>query len=247
MRFMPRLVPVLLCFWIGATAQADEVADAEAALTSAAAANKLALIVFGADWCHDTKALLKNLKKEDVAAVVEENYVYHFVDVGYLEQGFDVANRFGLAIYTHTPTVLMIDPETDRVVNADDHFIWRDAYKKSAQEVEAYLTAKTDPAIWAEPVPEEISISAAYQSALAKIGVFETEQADRLRTAYGLIGPRLRDKSDDLDDYWDPVREVRYRLPDDLLAMKASAREQVEVGVSEVEIALPDYGKFQWE
>ncbi|MEO1311802.1 MAG: thioredoxin family protein [Pseudomonadota bacterium] len=225
----------------------DAMADVDRALAAARAEEKLALIVLGANWCHDSRALTGRFDDPEMAALLSSDYAVQLVNVGYLDRGFDVADRFGLPVYTHTPTVLIVDPQTGDLVNADDHFQWRDAYKKSGEETLAYFTAKTDPANWAAEVPPDVAASDDYVRVADEIAAFEAAAAGRIRAAYALIGPRLEADSDDLNDYWRPVAKLRYRLPDDVKALREDAAARVAAGETQIELAFPEYPAWPWE
>ncbi|MGV6820122.1 MAG: thioredoxin family protein, partial [Parvularcula sp.] len=49
---------------------ADAGALAEMTIAQARAEGKLALIVLGGNWCHDSKSLAKRLQSEDMAGLV---------------------------------------------------------------------------------------------------------------------------------------------------------------------------------
>lgn len=69
----------------------------DAALTSAAADDRLVLVVMGANWCHDSRALVSHLMQPDLAAMLQERYETVYVDVGLPQTGdgfnLDVAER----------------------------------------------------------------------------------------------------------------------------------------------------------
>jgi hypothetical protein len=228
-------------------ATVDAMADVDAALARAQAADKKALIILGANWCHDSKALLKKLDDPDVKALVEAGYETALINVGWYERGFEVAPRFGLAIYTHTPTMLIVDPETERVLNAHDQHIFRDAYKMKAKEVRAYFEEKAEPAGWTPEALETVSASSNYQSHMAEIAAFEQEQAARIRKGYEVIAPLLEADSDDLNTYWRPLRKLRYALPDDLLALREEVVTRVAAGETGFTLEYPTYDAFSWE
>ena len=62
----------------------------------AAAENKLLLLVLGANWCHDSVALLQQFSKPELGPALQQRFVLTLVDVGYLEYGQASANRYGL-------------------------------------------------------------------------------------------------------------------------------------------------------
>ncbi len=225
----------------------DAMADVDRTLAAARAEEKLALVVLGANWCHDSRALTERFDDPRMSALLAASYKVQLVNVGYLDRGFDVAERFGLPVYTHTPTVLIIDPQTGDVVNVDDHFQWRDAYKISDEATLAYFTAKTDPANWASEAPPAVVASPVYVELIEGVAEFEAEQAARIRSAYALIGPRMEADAPDMRDYWRPVAKLRYRLPDDVKALRDEVAERVAAGETEIDLAFPTYPAWPWE
>ena len=73
----------------------DAMADVSNALNAARESNKLALVVIGANWCHDSRALASRLYQEQLNTLIDERYETVFVDVGYLEKGKDVISSIG--------------------------------------------------------------------------------------------------------------------------------------------------------
>lgn len=125
-------------------AEADAGADVEAALARAAASGKRVLLVLGANWCHDSRALAGWLETPRFAALVAERYELVFVDVGMPQTGegrnLEIAHRFGLGDVKNTPALLVLTPE-GRAVNLDTARSWRDAASRSEDAIYAELAA----------------------------------------------------------------------------------------------------------
>ena len=68
----------------------------EQTLATAKAQNKQALLVLGAQWCHDSKGLAQKFSTPEMQKILTENYQTLFIDVGYLEKGFDVVKQLSL-------------------------------------------------------------------------------------------------------------------------------------------------------
>jgi thiol-disulfide isomerase/thioredoxin len=123
------------------SASADATADVEAALARAAASGKRVLLVLGANWCHDSRALAGWLESPRFQALA---YEVVFVDVGIPQTGegrnLDIAERFGLAELTGTPALLVLTPE-GKAVNLDTAASWRNAASRSEDAIFAELTA----------------------------------------------------------------------------------------------------------
>ena len=90
----------------------DESANAkeqiQAALKSAKAQNKSALIVFGANWCGDCKMLDIEMHQGALAKLVSDRLVVVKVDVGRFDRNTDVATQYGNIIKKGIPSVVML-------------------------------------------------------------------------------------------------------------------------------------------
>ena len=112
----------------------DANADVDAALARAAQDNKRVLLVMGANWCHDSRALAGWLETERFKGLVADRYELVYVNVGMPQKGdghnLAIARRFGLTDLPGTPNVLVLTPEGD-LVNAETATSWRDAASRS--------------------------------------------------------------------------------------------------------------------
>ncbi len=119
-------------------------AQVDAALARAAANGKRVLLVMGANWCHDSRALAGWLETPRFTALVAERYELVFVNVGMPQSGdghnLDIAQRFGLAEFPGTPAVLVLTAD-GQLVNPDTAASWRNAASRSEDAIIAELTA----------------------------------------------------------------------------------------------------------
>lgn len=126
------------------SASADATADVDAALARAAASGKRVLLVLGANWCHDSRALAGWLETPRFAALTAESYEVVFVDVGVPQTGegrnLDIAKRFGLTEFPGTPALLVLTPE-GKALNLDTAASWRNAASRSEDAIFAELAA----------------------------------------------------------------------------------------------------------
>ena len=102
----------------------DAVGDVEETLRNARDGQRLALIVMGANWCHDSTALAARIHESPLSRLIRDDYVVKFVDVGYLDKGRDVIKMLGLPVHYATPTVLIVDPVSGGLVNAGNRHQW---------------------------------------------------------------------------------------------------------------------------
>lgn len=228
----------------------DSMAAVNATLDIARENNKLMLVVMGANWCHDSRALAARLDKEPLKSLVTEHYETIFVDVGYLDKGKDVITSLGVPIYYATPTVLIIDPVSGQLVNAQNRHQWGNADKISMEDSVEYfqLMANTD----LDSLRQDNGVSDELQQPLTEIDSFEQVQADRLFNAYAILAPMLRamekgDRTKFSDKYWNEVRDFRMKLPHDIAALRAEAYTQAAAGEDNIKLKYPQYPAFSWE
>ena len=92
----------------------DESADAKAqiatALHEAAAAKEPVLLIFGANWCKDCRALDNALKTGRNAALMGKFKVVK-VDVGNFDHNVDVSTAYGDATRKGIPSAVVVSPD----------------------------------------------------------------------------------------------------------------------------------------
>ncbi len=230
----------------------DPMADLAAGLDAARDSNRLLLVVMGANWCHDSRALATRLYKEPLSTTVSENYEILFVDVGYLEKGKEIINSLGIPVYYATPTVLIVDPDTGQVVNDKNRHQWANAANISMEESLEYfqLFAKYEPNALQSEAETETDVN--LKVLLKQIEAFEQIQADRLYQAYAVLAPMLQAyKQGDEDAFsqatWDEVRDYRYQIPVDVETLQVEARERVAAGETDIQLNYPVYPAFSWD
>ena len=228
----------------------DAMADVTAAMQAAKESNKLTLVVMGANWCHDSRGLASRLNQEPLKTLVDENYQTVFVDVGFLSKGKQVITSIGPPVYYATPTVLIVDPVSGQLVNALDRHRWADAFSISMEESVEYFQQMADADLTVlrneQTIPEDL------QSLLTEIDAFEQRQADRLYTAYTILGPMLKaykagDEESFSEDYWNEVRDFRYKVPADVDALRSEARNRIAAGELVIKLSYPEYPVFSME
>lgn len=122
----------------------DQDANADAAVAKARAEarrrGKLLLIDLGGNWCGDCRVLAGTLELPPVKAFMDQHYVLVTVDVGRFERNLQIPAHYGF----HTrlkgvPTLLVVDPRTDRLLNRDDVFALSSAGDMSPQALADWL------------------------------------------------------------------------------------------------------------
>lgn len=120
------------------TERQNDVAKVDAAIIKAGELNQKALIVMGANWCHDSRALATHFHKPKFKKLIQSYYVLEYVDVGQKNKNQDIARRFGLDGTPGTPTVLIIDG-TGTLLNPEEAPTWRNAASRSENEIYSYF------------------------------------------------------------------------------------------------------------
>lgn len=124
--------------------EADASSDVDGALVRAAVSGKRVLLVMGANWCHDSRALAGWLESPRFAALTDAHYEVVYVDVGVPQTGegrnLDIARRFGLDEFPGTPALLVLTAE-GRAVNLDTAASWRNAASRSEDAIYTELEA----------------------------------------------------------------------------------------------------------
>jgi thioredoxin-like negative regulator of GroEL len=115
-------------------AKADAKAEVDVALARAKTGNRMAIIVMGANWCHDSRALAGWFAQPRFAAMIVSRYELVYVDVGYKDRNIDIARRFGLKSIKGTPTVMIVNGN-GKLLNKKDAPTWRNAASRSEQAI----------------------------------------------------------------------------------------------------------------
>jgi len=226
----------------------DPLADVQQALGRADDGNRLALVVLGANWCHDSRALAARLHRPPLAELIQQHYELVFVDVGFLDKGRDVLQRFGVAHFYATPTVLIIDPSTGALVDDEERHIWSNAYSIDMTESVQYFEK------WAtnDSVAESVTDSTQLQQLYAEIDEFEQQLAERVAAGYAVVGPMLEaykagNEPEEFDARWDELRDFRMAIPDDILELRDKAERRVSAGEADIQLVFPEYPLLSWE
>ena len=103
-------------------------------LAASAASGKHAMIVLGANWCHDSRALAGWFETPRFEALLNEHYEVAYIDVGQKDRNIDVAQRFGLESIVGTPTVLVVNAD-GVVLNLETAVTWRNSASRTENSI----------------------------------------------------------------------------------------------------------------
>lgn len=88
--------------------RANARSDLQTALNQAKSKNKLVLMVFGANWCPDCRALAKQMEKGKLAERIAERFIVAKVDVGNWDKNLDVVHEHGNPIKKGIPAIAIL-------------------------------------------------------------------------------------------------------------------------------------------
>jgi hypothetical protein len=112
---------------------ANEDADfaVETGISEARESGRIAVIVFGADWCHDSQFLARLIKSPQFQTDFGGRFYFTFVDVGtpQVDRGrnLDLVARFGLEKMRNTPAVFFVAGDGKPLNSPSDARSWKDA------------------------------------------------------------------------------------------------------------------------
>src|SRR3954468_10632556 len=90
---------------------ADAKADVKRTLSEAKKSNMPVLVIFGANWCEDCRALDKALHEGRNAELVNREFKVVKVDVGRFDKNLDVAKAYGDPIKKGIPGGAVLSPD----------------------------------------------------------------------------------------------------------------------------------------
>ena len=219
-------------------------ADIAQARENAIADGTLLMLVLGANWCHDSVGFVEKTQDPQVVALLQERYTVQLVNVGNLEFIKEIVTQYEVPIIYGTPEVLVIEPNSNSLLNRDRLSYWRSADSHSIEDTLEYFEAFRP-----GDLPETEQLSAALSAAYERIDTFEEEQAGRLYQAYADLGRQMANNGDSKPsatflENWKNVGAMRGSTPEDLNSLRASAREQNARGIDPIELNFPHYDLY---
>jgi len=122
----------------------DEAANATAAVKAARArarsAHKLLLIDLGGNWCPDCRVLAGVIALPEINGFVRRHYELVTVDVGRFDRNLAIPAHYGITRRLEgVPSLLVIDPRNDRLLNAGSIAALANARSMTPQGLADYL------------------------------------------------------------------------------------------------------------
>jgi thiol-disulfide isomerase/thioredoxin len=117
----------------------DEKADADArvdaALDEARKTHRLALIDLGGNWCGDCRVLAGLMELPEYQRYVDAHYVVVMVDVGRFNRNLQIPARWKIGTLEGVPAVLIVDPQTNTLLDAGHVAALADARRMDPQSI----------------------------------------------------------------------------------------------------------------
>lgn len=123
---------------------ANATAQVAAAKARATARHKLLLIDLGGNWCLDCRLLAGTMEVPALKAFLDRHYEIVTVDVGRMDKNLAIPARYGITDRLKgVPSLLIVDPRTDRLLNAGRTTALADARSMSPQGLADWLAQWT--------------------------------------------------------------------------------------------------------
>jgi protein disulfide-isomerase len=120
----------------------DEKADAHrqitAAIAEASKAHRNVILVFGANWCGDCRALDAQMHKQDLTALIATNYEVVKVDIGRHNKNQDIAEKYHVPLEHGIPALAVLDPDGN-LLYAMDQGQFADARNMSYESIKDFF------------------------------------------------------------------------------------------------------------
>jgi len=142
---LPRFLPLILLAGVTIAANQppyDEKADARqqiaAAIAEASKAQKNVILVFGANWCGDCRALEAQMHKDELAALIAANYEVVKIDVGRFNKNRDIGEKYHVPLRHGIPALAVLDPGGN-LLFAMDQGQFSDARQMSYESIKEFF------------------------------------------------------------------------------------------------------------
>jgi thioredoxin 1 len=135
---------ILISAAIAAAGQSvyDEKADAEAqirAAVEAASKNKKNIVLdFGGNWCFDCHVLDEQMRRPELAPLIEANYIVVHIDVGRFDKNLRVAERYHVPLKKGVPALAVLDSK-GKLLYAQEEGQFEDARHLSRESIREFF------------------------------------------------------------------------------------------------------------
>jgi len=90
--------------------KANAKADVEQALANAHSTKRSVLVIFGANWCPDCRALDTAMKSTKTSDLISKEFVVVKVDVGNFDRNLPISKQYGNPIKSGIPAAVVVSP-----------------------------------------------------------------------------------------------------------------------------------------
>jgi thiol-disulfide isomerase/thioredoxin len=120
--------------------QADAKAVVAAAKARAKAGHKLLIVDLGGNWCLDCRILAGTMEVPALKTWLDRHYEIVTVDVGRFDKNLDIPAHYGITDRLKgVPSLLVVDPKTDKLLNAGRTAALADARSMNPQGLADWL------------------------------------------------------------------------------------------------------------
>lgn len=110
----------------------------ETSLSTANSQNRKLIVIFGADWCPDCRALDGILAEPEVKTLLDAEFVVMKVDVGRFDKNLSLNERLGNPIQNGIPSLVVVSPKGELITSTKGGE-FSNASKMTKEQVLAYL------------------------------------------------------------------------------------------------------------
>ncbi|MCW7474043.1 thiol-disulfide isomerase [Leptospira levettii] len=110
----------------------------ESSLAKAKSENRKLIIVFGADWCPDCRALDGIFADPETKTLLDSEFVVMKVDVGRFDKNLSLNEQLGNPIQNGIPSLVVVSPKGEFITSTKGGE-FSNASKMTKEQVLAYL------------------------------------------------------------------------------------------------------------
>jgi thioredoxin 1 len=115
-----------------------EIAAATAVASRSGTPARNIVLVFGANWCADSRALDVNMHRLELASLLKKEFVVVKIDVGRFDKNLTVAEQYGVPIKKGIPALAVLGPH-GKVLYAMDQGQFANARHMSHESIKAFF------------------------------------------------------------------------------------------------------------
>ncbi|XDD46741.1 thioredoxin family protein [Leptospira sp. WS39.C2] len=113
-------------------------AQFEESLQTAKTENRKLIVLFGADWCPDCRALDGILNEPETKTILDADFVVMKVDVGRFDKNLSLNEKLGNPIQNGIPSLVVFSPKGE-IITSTKGGEFSNASKMTKEQVLAYL------------------------------------------------------------------------------------------------------------